>query len=98
MTELIVDIRFEDGDPVVVLNGELDAATTASFEAALVEAAGGESAQVTVDASELTFCDSSGLRSLLSAPGHRPLILRSPSERLLRLLKITNTAERFDIT
>jgi anti-sigma B factor antagonist len=97
MTELTISIA-DDGDrPLVVVRGELDAATAPQLDEALVTAAHGQTAQLVVDAEGITFCDSTGLRSLLLAPGRRPLVLRSPSERLRHLLKITDTAERFDI-
>jgi anti-sigma B factor antagonist len=97
MTELTISIDDDGTHPLVVVAGELDASTAPQLDEALVAAAHGEAAQIVVDVEGVTFCDSTGLRSLLLAPGKRPLVLRSPSDRLLHLLKITDTAERFDI-
>lgn len=76
---------------------ELDAVAAGGF-ASQLEPAGA----VVVDCGLVEFIDSSGLRVLLEAreradrDGH-PLVLRNPSEVVLRLLKITATDELFTI-
>ena len=86
-----------DDGPGVVAVGELDLATTPAFTAALSEALDDERQTLTIDLSGVTFCDSTGLRALLTAPGHRPVRLRGPSPALRRLLDLTATAERVEI-
>src|SRR5260221_14489386 len=81
-------------DGVIVAIGDIDVAGGPLVDAAILE---GESGlPVVIDLTEVTFIDSSGLRSLLSASrraGERgtEVILRSPSAAVRRLLAITGT-------
>ncbi|UDY37581.1 STAS domain-containing protein [Dermatobacter hominis] len=86
-----------DDGPVVIAVGELDLASTPAFTAALTEALVDERQTLTIDLSGVTFCDSTGLRALLTAPGHRPVRLRAPTTSVRRLLDLTDTTERFEI-
>lgn len=97
MNSLHIDTLHEDHTTIVSVSGELDMATAPLLTRAMIEAAEHERKTVTIDASGITFCDSTGLRSLLGAPGPRPIVLRSPSEVLHRLLELTGTTERFTI-
>lgn len=58
-----------DGTPVVAFTGEVDVATHERFSAAVLAAAAGGPAQVTVDLTEVTFFDSSAVSALLVARG-----------------------------
>jgi anti-sigma B factor antagonist len=86
-----------DDRSVVVAAGELDLATAPDLAAALSEALAHERDTLTIDAAGITFCDSSGLKVLLNAPGHRPVRLKSPSTVLRRVLELSGTTERFEI-
>jgi anti-anti-sigma factor len=72
------------------LIGELDVATVPALEDAFASLAG--DGPVTLDLSELTFIDSSGLHAIVqfasSLDGEGPLTLAHPSENVLRLLEI----------
>jgi anti-anti-sigma factor len=92
-----IRIVHEHDTTVVEVAGALDMASAPQLTSAMVEAAEHERKTVTIDAAGITFCDSTGLRSLLGAPGPRPLVLRSPSDVLGRLLDLTGTGERFRI-
>jgi anti-sigma B factor antagonist len=87
-------------DGVIVAIGDIDVAGGPLVDAAIVD---GESDQpVVIDLTEVTFIDSSGLRSLLSASrraGDRgtEVVLRSPSAAVRRLLEITGTEGQFRI-
>ncbi|MCU1504653.1 MAG: anti-sigma-factor antagonist [Ilumatobacteraceae bacterium] len=87
-------------DGVIVAVGDIDVAGGPLVDAAILE---GESEQpVIIDLTEVTFIDSSGLRSLLSASrraGERgtEVVLRSPSAAVRRLLEITGTEGQFRI-
>jgi anti-sigma B factor antagonist len=75
----------------------MDSTNLMTFADALRAALQDEHQTLTLDLSGVTFCDSSGLRALLSAPGRRPVRLRGLSPALRRLLELTGTTERFEI-
>ncbi len=97
VSTLQIETLHEDQDTVVLVAGELDMSSAPLLTRAMVDAAEHEKKTVTIDAAGITFCDSTGLRSLLGAPGPRPVVLRSPSDVLTRLLELTGTSERFRI-
>jgi anti-anti-sigma factor len=61
-----IDLTPRPGGLAVVLRGELDVATAPQLDAA-VDDRGGDVRDLVVDLRELTFLDSTGLRSLLRA-------------------------------
>ena len=76
------------GDGVVIVSGELDAATADRLAQHLKRS---PAARV-LDVSAVSFIDASGLRVLLAATdrnGERRLVLREPSRSVMRLLDIT---------
>lgn len=89
-----------DADGVIIAIGDIDVAGGPLVEAAILES---ESDQpVVIDLDEVTFIDSSGLRSLLGASKRAAergteIILRSPSAAVRRLLEITGTEGQFRI-
>ncbi len=112
--DVLAILVAEDGAIVVV--GDLDLAGGPVLEAAVDEAAKRGAAQasaadgggdgtppgVTLDLANVTFIDSSGLRSLLAANREAlerggVLRLRHPSAGVRRLLQITGTDEHFTI-
>ncbi len=81
---------------VIVAPKEIDSATAPSFASSL------EGSDLVIDCSGVEFIDSSGLRVLLEArevrvPHGGTVVLRSPTEAVMRLLEITSTDELFDI-
>jgi anti-sigma B factor antagonist len=74
----------------VHLNGEIDMANARELMVTLREASAG--GPVTVDMSEVTFIDSSGLLALLasalSSDGNGPMVLVDPSPQVSRVMKI----------
>ena len=83
-------LRITKTDDALIVEGEVDLAAADELREALLEsAAAGTSV---VDTSGVTFIDSTGLHILLSAGralnGTGPLVLRSPSRAVLRLLSI----------
>jgi anti-sigma B factor antagonist len=91
-------VRSFNERTVVTLTGELDLDSVDTLQAALAQAA--NAGAVDVDMSGVTFMDSSGLRGLigaykkLAADGRRLRIVE-PSDRVVRLLKLTGQYERF---
>jgi anti-sigma B factor antagonist len=67
-----------EAPPVVIATGEIDLANVAEFGAVLARATAGNSA-VTVDLSQVTYCDSAALRELFSAAGTAKLTLVVPA-------------------
>ena len=60
-------VSEHDGDHLVVVSGEVDLATAPELEEVLVQFASGT---VTVDLTDVTFIDSSGLHAFVSAHHH----------------------------
>jgi anti-anti-sigma factor len=98
-THLVV--TTEDGStPVIVLVGELDPATAPTLDDAVEKALTNGATGLTIDMGGLTFVDSSGLRSLISAHKRlapEPLRLRNPGSFALQLLAITGLDDQFEI-
>ena len=98
---LLVEVHHHANEAIVTLTGELDPHTAPllSDELDALVAAGVES--VVLELTELGFVDSSGLRVLIGTDrdlrdrGGR-LVLRSPSDTVLRLLEITGLADHLN--
>jgi anti-sigma B factor antagonist len=91
-------------DGAIVASGDIDVAGGPVLEAVLLEQEGRADGDgsIVIDLTEVTFIDSSGLRSLLGASrraGERSgtVVLRSPSTSVRRLLEITGTTTQFRI-
>jgi anti-anti-sigma factor len=90
------DVSGEEA--VVRLAGDLDLDGAGAVTETLVSLGTGPVRQVVVDASEITFLDSSGLRALLSAREQlekADVVLKvdSPSAAVSRVLEMTGTKE-----
>nr|WSX53641.1 STAS domain-containing protein [Streptomyces sp. NBC_00974] len=89
---------------VVRLSGEMDITRVSEVRTMLLRAVTRPDgpAEIVIDLSDLTFCDSSGLNALLRArleaveSGHT-LRLAAPSHQMLRLLELTGTLGLFPI-
>jgi anti-sigma B factor antagonist len=85
---------YPDGCAVVVIRGELDAATAdqaCDYVRQIIDRAGGH---VSVDLAGLSFCDARGLRTLVRIAAHaraagRQLSLASPRPKILKIMRIT---------
>jgi anti-sigma B factor antagonist len=92
----------DDGASIVMrLSGELDAHAAATFDRAMDNVSARLPTTVVLDVADVSFIDSSGLRSLMRAHGAvlggERLRLRSPQAGTLRLLDITGLAGQFAI-
>jgi len=67
-----------EATPVVVATGEIDLANLDEFEGALARAAS-DSSSITVDLSEVTYCDSAAVRALFAAAATAKLALVIPA-------------------
>lgn len=76
---------------VLRLHGELDLATAARLEAEVLAQIEGHE-ELVVDLSELTFIDSTGIRTLIqiaTAVAPKPVILRSPQPNVQHVFDLT---------
>jgi anti-sigma B factor antagonist len=95
-------IRVEvDDSGTIIVHGDIDIAGGPILEDALL-AAQQSSHPVTIDLRDVSFIDSSGLRSLLNASRRATersshVVLREVGPEVTRLLEITGTTQRFSI-
>lgn len=87
-------------DGVLTLRGAVDAHTAGQLETSLVDVA--DQPEVRLDMADVTFLDSSGLRVVIAAQkrldeAERRLVLRSPSEVVLRLIEITGLRDHIRV-
>ncbi|MFC9399012.1 STAS domain-containing protein [Streptomyces sp. NPDC057027] len=100
--EISISVRATPGGTAATIRGELDVASVTHVRTALLQVleecvAGGV---VTLDLSQVTFCDSTGLNVLLRArrwalDEHRALIINAASPQMARLLDMTGAAPLF---
>jgi anti-anti-sigma factor len=97
-----VDVRSENGSPLLSVSGELDLATGPTLERELELALAGEPGLVILDLRQLEFMDSTGLSVLIRAhntaqsQGQR-LGIVGGSRQVRRLLNLTGVAERLTV-
>ncbi len=102
MTILEVDTAERDGAVCVVLRGELDLATADEVEDALHRAERDEPSVVVIDLSGLTFLDSTGLRTIVTADqrarrNDRRLVVVKGPDTVHRVFTITRLDERLEM-
>lgn len=102
MTILEVDTRQGDGAARVSLRGELDLSTVDKVEEALRRVERDEPPVVVVDLSALTFLDSTGLRTIVTADqrarrSNRRLVVVKGPETVHRVFTITRLDERLEM-
>jgi anti-sigma B factor antagonist len=91
---LTLSHRQTDGDAVIALDGELDLASAPDLAELAGELVRHGAGNIIVDARRLSFCDSSGLRILVSIANHlRPtggrVAIVNPQPTVLRVLELT---------
>lgn len=97
-----VEVRSDDGTPVLSVSGELDLASSPMLEEQVERAVAGAPAVVIIDLRQLEFMDSTGLSVLIRAHqraqehGHRLAIVNG-SRQVRRLLSLTGVADRLTI-
>jgi anti-sigma B factor antagonist len=101
--QLQVERSEEPGWTIVSPIGEIDLATVAQLEEALVPSLTAGNTDIAVDLTRVTFMDSTGLRALLAAnqsltpSGHRLVLIVSggPVDRLLDISGVAQTLETY---
>jgi anti-sigma B factor antagonist len=96
---VVVQVREEDGLPVVCLSGELDIAGIGHARAAIDAAMASHPGRLVLDASGLRYMDSSGIALLVWAARKTPEVqVRNPSPVVNRLIEMTGLSEVLRIT
>lgn len=103
-SQLNTSLLDEGGISVLALEGEIDIATVGRLDEALEAATAGTGGTLILDASEVSFIDSTGLRSILSAiaslsDSGRALALvcvPGPVKRLIELTALTGRLAIFE--
>jgi anti-anti-sigma factor len=90
--DLLTVIPLENGSPGFRLVGELDMSTAPVFAEALAQV--DPDVPLTLDLSELTFIDSTGVQAIFAhaLSADRKLVLDSPSPEIVRTLEILGIA------
>ena len=102
MTILEVDTQEQEGSVHLALTGELDLSTVEQVEEELRKIEDGGAQTVVLDLTSLSFLDSTGLRTIVTADqrarksGRRLAIVKGP-DTVHRVFTITRLDERLDI-
>ncbi|MFD3457643.1 STAS domain-containing protein [Streptomyces sp. NPDC058691] len=97
---LIVHVRATTAGAVIELTGELDHHTSPEVRAALPGLGLRRGRQLVLDLGGLTFCDSSGITTLLAARNHAlaadaGIALAAVPERVSRIFRIVGLVQVF---
>ncbi len=98
-----LNVSYTNGPPpVLTVAGELDVATAPMLRNAFLDLLGDDLPDLVVEASGVSFADSSGLAVLLMgarrwASHERKLVLRAPSPALLRVIDLTGVRRAFEV-
>lgn len=95
-------LRQRDGIPVLDVAGEIDIYTTPQFKEAVTAAINENKPAIIINMTRLTYMDSSGFGTLLSAtkrlrPVDGALYLTGCNESILRMLQITRLNTIFGV-
>jgi anti-anti-sigma factor len=95
----VASVREENGTPVVYLSCELDLTSAGQLSTAIDAALGSHPGRLILDASGLTFMDSSGIVLLVSATQRvQEVQVRDPSPIVRRLIELTGLSNVLRIT
>ena len=85
----LITVASDDRPPLVVVSGEIDLANVAEFEDTMMTASG-DSPELVVDLSGVTYCDSAAVRSLFALAATTALtMIVSPDGHITTLLGIS---------
>lgn len=95
----VASVQEENGTPVVYLSGELDLTSAGQLSAAIDAALASHPDRLVLDASGLSFMDSSGIVLLVSATQRvQEVQVRDPSPIVRRLIELTGLTKVLRIT
>ena len=78
-----------EGDPIVVVSGEVDMSNARALSAAVEPITATPPSRLTFDLTDLRFIDSAGLAVLLAAAATTTVSLRNPSEIVRSVIEAT---------
>jgi anti-anti-sigma factor len=97
--EAVVNVRDENGTPVIWLSGELDITNIGLVRTAIDTVFDSHPDRVVLDVSGVTFTDSSGIALLaLMTRKAREVQVRSPTPIVRRLIELTGLDQILRIT
>jgi anti-anti-sigma factor len=102
--ELVLTTTREGTSALIAVAGELDAYSVPALEELAAGLKADGHSHFTLDLSQTSFIDSSGLRALLGlhadivGSGTGELVLKAPSDPVARLLAITGLTEHFTVS
>jgi anti-anti-sigma factor len=95
----VVDVREENGTPVIWLSGELDHISAGQARTAIDAALASHPGRVVLEASGVTFIDSSGIALLAAVTRKaREVQVRNPTPILRRLIELTGLGTILQVT
>jgi anti-sigma B factor antagonist len=95
---LTADVTVDaDTTAIVRIVGEIDVATSSIIADAVDEAMGRGATRLVLDMAGVTFMDSSGIAALIATRSVAPVVVRSPSDAIVRLLATTGLTDTFTI-
>jgi anti-sigma B factor antagonist len=95
----VVDVREENGITVIYLSGDLDLTSVKEVRAAIEAALVSRTGRMILDASGLTYMDSSGVALMArAAQMAQEVQVRNPTPIVRRLLELTALGEILQIT
>jgi anti-anti-sigma factor len=95
----VASVQDENGTPVVYLSGELDLTSAGQLSTAIDAALASHPDRLVLDASGLSFMDSSGIVLLVSATQRvQEVQVRDPSPIVRRLIELTGLTKVLRIT
>ena len=99
---LLVDCSRSNGHAVVRLVGELDMSEAGRMQQVVLRAMRDSSGQLTLDLSELGFCDSSGVNAFscihkAAVRAGRDVVFKHPQANVRRVLELCGMNEIFTI-
>jgi anti-sigma B factor antagonist len=95
----VVDVREEDGTTIIRLSGDLDMTSIRQVSGAIDAALGSRRGRVILDASGLTYMDSSGVALMVQVSQMAQEVqVRNPTPIVRRLIQLTGLSEILRIT
>lgn len=92
----LLEVRTDDAEGVVYLTGELDMTSEKALES-WVSKIDLNTATITLDLSEVTFMDSTGLHWLIRLARRCTVVVRDPHPNVRHVLEVTGLDERPEI-
>jgi len=99
---MLLTVNQDNTHTVLTVAGEIDLSTSGQLDSAVIEALAQETSHLTLDLSEVTFLDSSGLGVIVKAlkrakESNTTFDVVAANERVLKVFNLTGLAEVIEI-